>query len=117
MRGLRTQESEKFIRFFELVQAAAAKQGAVFFLESGEGKDFEIEEMEGEELSGWLIEESQAAEFETEFIAWAVSDKWDERTAFCLWKENEDSITVGFELFNLNKFIEETLKDGERNGK
>ena len=52
MRGLRTQEGEKFERFFALVQKEALKQSCVFFLDSGEGHIFENESMEYSDLSG-----------------------------------------------------------------
>lgn len=35
MLGLRTQETSKFISFFELVQKKAAEKGSVFFLIRG----------------------------------------------------------------------------------
>ena len=52
MLGLRTNESDKFIRFFEIVQAAARKQGRVYYLDAGDGRGFENGEYEGEDLMG-----------------------------------------------------------------
>lgn len=42
MRGLCTSEGEKFKNFFALVQEEAKKKDAIFFLESGDGRDFEL---------------------------------------------------------------------------
>ena len=46
MKGLRSQESEKFNRFWDLVQDEAATQGCVFFGDCGEGRDLVTEELE-----------------------------------------------------------------------
>ena len=48
MRGLKTQESGKFNRFWTLIQAAAAQENCVFFGYAGEGRDFSTDDMEGE---------------------------------------------------------------------
>ena len=45
MRGLKTQESEKFQRFHELVQRQAEKQNGVWFGFAGEGNEFETDQM------------------------------------------------------------------------
>ena len=44
MVGLRTNESKKFIKFFEIVQATARRQGCVYYLDAGDGRDFENDE-------------------------------------------------------------------------
>lgn len=49
MRGLKTQEGEKFIAFFRMVQEEARKHHSVFFLECGEGNDFSADSIEGED--------------------------------------------------------------------
>ena len=46
MLGLKTQESNKFNAFFEIVQKKASEKDCVFFLDSGDGNDFETESME-----------------------------------------------------------------------
>ena len=76
MLGLRTNESDKFIRFFEIVQAAAKKQGGVYYLDAGDGRDFENDEYEGEDLMGWLIPLEEVPKFEKEWNIGDVSDKW-----------------------------------------
>ena len=53
MLGLKTQESLKFNRFWQLIQDTARNFGCVFFGFAGEGRDFETPTMEGEDFSGW----------------------------------------------------------------
>ena len=43
MLGLRTEESEKFVKYFAIVQCAAEKQGCIYYLDAGDGRDFETE--------------------------------------------------------------------------
>lgn len=100
MEGLRTQESEKFNRFFsEVVQAEAAKKGSVFFCDCGEGRDFENDAMEGEDLSGWLIPTSMSEKFKKDFTKRKVPEKWCDYIAFCIWEDNSGRISVRFETY------------------
>ena len=46
MLGLRTQENNKFINFFKLVQDEASKANKVFFLDFGECEDIDFMDME-----------------------------------------------------------------------
>lgn len=46
MLGLRTQESDKFIQFFKVVQLEAEKQGNIFFLDSEDGHDGVVNNIE-----------------------------------------------------------------------
>lgn len=55
MLGLRTQENNEFIKFFELVQAEANKLNKVFFLDFGQCEDVQFNGMEVDSLYGWLI--------------------------------------------------------------
>ena len=68
MKGLRTQENDKFIKFFEIVQEEAAKLDSVFFLDCGQGNLFENSQMECEGLCGWLIPKENVKEFESLFV-------------------------------------------------
>lgn len=63
MLGLRTQENAKFEKFFSLIQKEASKKGCVFFGDSGQGKVFENEQIECEDLCGWLIPAEDASKF------------------------------------------------------
>ncbi|MGI6178176.1 MAG: hypothetical protein ACOYJO_06985 [Eubacterium sp.] len=69
MQVLRTQEGNKFEKFFEAVNTQAKLQNKVFFLDCGEGNEFSNDIMEGEDLSGWLIPLAEADKFEKEFLA------------------------------------------------
>ena len=46
---------DKFDIFLKKVQNTAKTMESKFFVQSSEGRDFETEEMEGEDLFGWLI--------------------------------------------------------------
>ena len=97
MLGLRKRENEKFERYFELVQEAAAKDDAVFFADAGTGRGCETAEMEAEEMFGWLIPKNLAEEFKP---GWKVSDilpKFDDYFKWAEWKRDGDKITVYFE--------------------
>lgn len=99
VRGLKTQEGDRFERFFSVVQEKASSVGAVFFLFAGEGHELETEEMEIMDLSGWLIPESEAQKFETE---WKQSkrqselEKWVDFFTFAKWSVIEGAVSVTF---------------------
>ena len=96
--GLRTQESETFLRFFSLVQAEAEKQGKVFFLDCGEGRDIVTDEFSGEDLSGWLISQNQAKQFEEEWKEEKISEKWEKYYCFAIWG-NENNLKITFKSY------------------
>ena len=95
MQGLRKQESNKFEKFFAIVQDAANKIGCVFFLDAADGRDFETDLLEGAELMGWLIPKDKLPEFEKEW-ATDVSDDWSDFYKWAIW-ENENNPTIKFE--------------------
>ena len=72
MQGLRTQEGEKFERFFEIVQKEAKKSGAVLFVDCGLGRVFENKNIECENLCGWLIPVGKVSAFEPLFMGNAI---------------------------------------------
>ena len=76
MLGLRTNESNKFIKYFEIVQATAHSQGCVYFLDAGDGRDFENGECEGEDLMGWLIPVNMVSSFEQEWNNFNVLENY-----------------------------------------
>lgn len=96
MLGLRTNESDKFIRFFEIVQVAAQKQGCVYYLDAGDGRDFENDEYEGEDLMGWLIPLEEVHKFEKEWNRGDVSDEWSRFYMWAVWSV-PDNPTIKFE--------------------
>ena len=99
MRGLKTQEGRKFERFFNIVQNEAAKQDAVFFLGCGEGRDFSTNEMEGEDLMGWLMPKSNAAKFELEWEEDNVGERWNNFVRFAIWELRDGELIVTFEKY------------------
>lgn len=99
MRGLRKQEDSKFEKFFGIVQSAAKRKGCVFFLDCGEGRDLETEDLSGEDLSGWLIPEGKADKFEKEFLARNVREVWNEFIAFATWHSGPNGINISFQQF------------------
>ena len=96
MRGLRTQETDKFIRFFTVVQAEAKKHGAVFFADAGDGNDFETPEMECENMMGWLIPTARVEEFEPLWASAAVDDSWTEFFVWAVWSFANGAVKVMF---------------------
>lgn len=99
MQGLRTQEDEKFNKFWNIVQRTAKRQGKIFFCDCGEGREFFLEDMEGEDLCGWLIPEGQEKEFEPEWLMDDVSDKWADDIFWAEWKNTDGVITVEFHTY------------------
>lgn len=97
MRGLRTQESEKFNQFWQLVQDTAAEKGCIFFGENGEGNDFETETMEGENFCGWLIPEQDAAAFELVWEKGNVPEQWVDYMAWANWNTSGEDVIITFE--------------------
>lgn len=82
MQGLRTKENERFIKYFEVVQAHANKQNAVFFMDFGQCDDIDFKDMELDCLFGWLIPSYMADNFEKLYLKSKVDGNWD---AFCVW--------------------------------
>lgn len=97
MLGLRTQETDKFNRFFALIQKEAEKQNSIFFADAGDGNDFETPTMEGEEMMGWLIPKEKAIEFEPLWKKSKVDDSWTDFFTWAVWSRNGDTITIKFE--------------------
>lgn len=98
MVGLRSQESTKFKKYFELVQEEAQKINHTFFLECGEGNEFSNDNMECEDLRGWLIPNKPDVikSFEEEFNNDTVSDKWIDYIKWVEWKTINDTVIISF---------------------
>ena len=98
MKGLRSQESEKFNRFWNLVQDEATTQGCVFFGDCGEGRDLVTEELECENFSGWLIPKAQEREFEGLWRRGAVPDDWLNHMVWMEWEQTPgNAVKIKFE--------------------
>lgn len=103
LRGLKTQESEKFNRFWLLIQSTAAKQGCVFFGYAGEGRDFSTDDMEGEGFGGWLVPVGNADAFEALWQADEAAlfqDKpLNSEFTFAVWNERNGHFSISFECY------------------
>lgn len=103
MRGLKTQESKEFNRFWKLVQEKAAQRNCVFFGFAGEGREFSAGSIEGEDFSGWLVPADHADAFEQ---VWqknseALFDRElpEAEFTFAIWHKNEDTVSIEFKNF------------------
>ena len=96
MRGLREKESQGFEKYFDLIQDEAWKKDCVFFMDGKEGRPFSNGEMEGENLSGWLVPKKKARAFEKDYLAEEIDLEWDSAYHFALWSEKDGKISVRF---------------------
>lgn len=73
--------------------------GKIFFLDCGEENCFENDNIECENLTGWLIDIDKSNEFEVIFKSFSnIDDAWDDYLAFVAWHKNDDNnISVTFE--------------------
>ncbi len=100
MRGLKGQESKSFERFFALVQHAAAEKNALFFAFAGEGRTFTSDDMEGEDLSGWLIPIERADVFERQWNqnnSLSALQEWTDFFVWAVWNIENEMLSVHFE--------------------
>lgn len=98
-RGLKTKETDKFLKFWSVVQEAAFKQHSVFFLSVGEGRELHGEDLEGEDLSGWLIPTFQSDEFEKKWLNNEDLVKWNDFVCFAVWKITNGNIEIDFQKY------------------
>ena len=96
MQGLRTQEFE---RFFKVVQDAANDLHGVFFLAAGDGRDLIKDDLEGEDLQGWLIPDEKVKMFESLFSGHQEDEEWDEFFCFAEWAEDNGKIEIKFNTY------------------
>lgn len=108
MRGLRTQEGSDFERFFKIVQKEAKRLGGVFFSETGEGRDLDLEGISVCDLAGWLVPFDQADEFEKLYLGrkdkeiWD-DDRWDDMYIFVDYILDGDNVSVKFDKYDYEK--------------
>ncbi len=55
--------------------------------------------MEGEDLSGWLIPQKNADEFEREWLEGEVGDRWDDYMRMAVWHEEKGHVCITFKEF------------------
>lgn len=78
MLGLRKQEDEPFMRFMKIVQNAASEKHCVFFLDAALGDEITLEDIEGDNCTGWLIPNDKVELFDRFFKSGLIdSSKWD----------------------------------------
>lgn len=97
MLGLRTQENNEFIKFFESVQDEANKLNKVFFLDFGQCEDISFNGMEVDSLYGWLIPKEEVETFNKEFIDKSNLSKWDDYCAWAIPSIANDKLNIVFE--------------------
>ncbi|MDR3308060.1 MAG: hypothetical protein LBS58_04090 [Coriobacteriales bacterium] len=102
VRGLKYEETAseiRFVRFFDLVQAQAAREGCVFFMDSGEGRDVNTEDFDGEDVSGWLIPKDDADTFEKQWLKiddGSIDERFDKLFVFARWDQTDEGVTIKF---------------------
>lgn len=96
MPELKRQE-EKFENFWKLIQEQAGKENSKFFMDCGEGREIETDEISGEDISGWLIPISQVSEFEKEWRKEEPKlDSWDDYICIAEWSKSGSQISINF---------------------
>ena len=104
MRGLRTNEGAKFEKYLAIIEEEAKKLGGVFFSETGQGRDLDLEDIEVCDLVGWLVPFDQADEFEALYLGrkdkeiWD-SDRWDDMYIFVDYILDGDNVSVKFDKY------------------
>ena len=94
---MRTHEGLKFERFFSIVQEEAMSKGFVFFLDCGENNEFEDEDIQCQNLCGWLIPENLSQKFEEAFLSDNIADEWSDFLAWAIWRKENNNIRIEFE--------------------
>ncbi len=97
MVGLRTRENDKFLKFWAIVQNEAQKSNKTFFLDCGDGQEYEDENIECENLTGWLIDNTKVDDFNKIFSSnTSIGDEWADDIVLAKWSKTGDLITVKF---------------------
>ena len=121
MGGLRTNESAKFEKYFAIIEEEAKKLGGVFFSETGEGRDLDLEDIEVCDLAGWLVPFDQADEFEVLYLGgkdkeiWD-SDRWDDMYIFVDYILDGDNVSVKFDKYEYDTQIFEEYESQKEAG-
>ena len=98
LRGLRTNENPKFRKYFDMVQKKAEAVHCVYFLDCGQGREIITEELDCEDISGWLVPTDKADECEKDYMNFADMDKWDDWYTWAEW-DNTDGLKVNFVVY------------------
>ena len=100
-RGLLSNEdgtirNEKFAMYFSIVDQAAKDRDCIFFISEADGHEFYEEDMEGDDLWGWLIPRESADEFEKLWAEGKENDEWDDYFLCAEWRREADGYPVEF---------------------
>lgn len=93
---------DKKYGYLDYVQLEAEKNGKIFMLDSGEGRDFEdpITGWYIEDLSGWLIEKDQKTQFLLDRDNKKAYDTFGDSYVFVEWfKKENGEIGVKFKKY------------------
>ena len=121
MRWLRTNEGAKFEKYFAIIEEEARKLGGVFFSETGEGRDLDLEDIEVCDLAGWLVPFDQADEFEALYLGrkdkeiWD-NDRWDDMYIFVDYILDGDNVSVKFDKYEYDTQIFEEYEEEKEAG-
>ena len=91
-------DDARFVRFFNIVQDAARAQGKVFFLWCDEGNEIITDELDGGDMSGWLVDEADADRFDRIWRKSTQDIPGEFEFVIARWHERQDgSIGIEFE--------------------
>ena len=97
-----SEEEQRFIRFFEIVQEAAASLSKVFFFDSIEGHSANFDDpIDYEDITGWLVPFKKAEEFEKEWEQNEPSNQWNDFYYDADWEKTHGKIKIIFTKLNV----------------
>ena len=101
IRGLRTEEDSRFNRFFSFIQQEAKKLGKIYFFDTEQSGNIELEDMDISDLSGWLLPQKDADEFEKDYLNWKEweSGKWDNFYTFAEYYREDGKVKIDFNQY------------------
>lgn len=94
MVGLRTQEDDRFVRFFKIIQEKANKLNSVFFLDCGEGHSVFEDDIICTDCSGWLVPSDKVQDFQKEYDKFQDNESWEKYVAWVTWKKDQSGIVI-----------------------
>lgn len=96
-------EDGRFLRFLNIVEESAARQGRIFFVDAAEGHDFIGESIDCCDLSGWLIAPEDVEVFEGPWRddTEEFQDMFTDEMCMAIWSGDPfrpETIVVSFEM-------------------
>ena len=84
--------------YLEYVQTQAGKLGKVFFLDSGEGKDFFDEKRQWyiEEMTGWLIDKANEEKALSLYRCDELHDNFPDTYVLVMWSYEGEELQIRF---------------------